>query len=212
MRLHRNSGKPDWIRIPPSSRNRWQRLAAATHGIVTPGNVFSIIGLVLVIAGLILLAQREFVAGVILVAIGRLADLADGQSADKTGTKSPLGEIVDASFDKIGAILAIIVFAVCGLAPVLIMAVIAVQNISNIMYSYIARRRKVPLHPSAAGKISTAGQWLVFLLFIVAAANGGIWPAVAYSIAGMAIGLGLYASVGYARAALGPVRQSRPRP
>ncbi|HEX5797672.1 MAG TPA: hypothetical protein VFX86_04770 [Candidatus Saccharimonadales bacterium] len=44
MNLHRAGRVPDWEKVPEGRRNRWQKLAAKTKGVITPGNaVFSAI-------------------------------------------------------------------------------------------------------------------------------------------------------------------------
>jgi phosphatidylglycerophosphate synthase len=198
MQLHRTTGRPDWEDIPAAQRTHWQRMAASTHGVVTPANIVSLLGLLLVISGLICLLYHQYVACLVLVVIGRLADIADGAIAQKTRTKSPIGEAVDAAMDKIVALLALGAFAAAHIAPLWVLIVIAIQNISNVVFAYAARRRGNALHPSASGKLATAGQWVALALFIVAAASGNGYQ-IAMIVADLTIGLGLYASVEYAR-------------
>jgi phosphatidylglycerophosphate synthase len=196
MQLHRTTGRPDWEYIPAPARTYWQRAAAATNGFVTPANLCSLLGLAVSIAGLITIMRHRHLTGAVLLAIGRLADLADGLIAARTGTKSPLGEIVDASIDKIVAALALCTIFVAGLAPWLIVGAIALQQTLNTIISYIARQRRVSLHPSMSGKIATALQWLTLIAFIVL---GQRWHTVTFSIALVTIALSFYATIHYAR-------------
>lgn len=167
MDLHRVDKKPDWQKVEMTQWNIWQKLAATTGGIVTIGNFFSVIGLVTVAVGLWLVLKYHagLLAGIVL-ALGRICDLLDGWLADKTGTKSPLGELLDATFDKIavfGTVLALLFsgqtnswLVLVLLIPHILVAVVAVT-------AYIHKRR---LHVSRLGKISMAFGWIFLLLSI----------------------------------------------
>lgn len=175
MQLHRASKKPDWEHVAPRHRNRWQRLAAATHGIVTPANLISLLGFLLVVAGLLLLLRHRLWEGALLVVAGRLADLADGFVAQRVRTKSPLGEAVDATIDKLGALLALGAFAIADLAPLWVLTAIALLNIVNTTVSLAARRHGTVIHPSAAGKQATAAQWMLLALYIGTSQTTADW-------------------------------------
>src|SRR4051794_15939162 len=98
--LH-HASEADWKRLPAAERNSWQRLAARTQGIVTPANLISLGGAAVVFYGLYLIAHSQIVTGILTVLAGRAADIIDGYIAHRTGTKSPLGEAVDVTIDKI---------------------------------------------------------------------------------------------------------------
>src|SRR5258708_6783173 len=101
MRLHTPYTNPGW-KIDPTAANFWQRFALQTNGVVTPGNILSISGLVLVVWGAWLLGSGErWTAGVALVTAGRFFDVLDGYTAELTGTKSRLGAMVDVACDKL---------------------------------------------------------------------------------------------------------------
>jgi phosphatidylglycerophosphate synthase len=199
MKLHHHSGKPDWEMIAPAERTPWQRLAANTRGFVTPANVVSLVGLGLVLLGLAVLVKHRYIAGLWLIVIGRLCDIIDGAIADRSGTKSPLGEVVDAGFDKLGALGVLIVFGVEHIVPWWAIIGIGIQNAANAIIGFVGHHRKLSVHPVRAGKISTACEWLAFFCFILAAAYGSAWAWPAYGILGAALVLGLVSTSVYAR-------------
>lgn len=208
MDLHRTGKLADWTHVNPGQRNGWQKLASQTHGILTPGNAISCLGLGLVFAGLAAIVMHLYLSGVILLTVGRLADILDGILAQRTGTKSPLGEAVDAGFDKIGALASLIVLAVEGLLPWPVAVVIGLQSIANILLALYARSKKSVIHPSRIGKLSAVGIWAVILLFAlckplqdysVSFANG--LKDFCYVFAIAAIAFSLMATYGYAKSA-----------
>ena len=159
MSLHRTGKFPDWEKVPRSQQNRWQRIAAKTHGIVTPGNAVSLTGALLVGAGLRDINRGRKTRGTILVGAGRMLDLGDGFTADATGTKSPTGEGVDAVIDKAEA-LGLFVLARKGIVPMDRAIAIGTQNVANIALSVVGKTRGVEMHPSRGGKDGVMGQWL----------------------------------------------------
>ncbi len=178
MRLHKTEAQADWFYVAPQDRNRWQNAAAASKGILTPGNAITAAGALLVLVGLIQLSENVTQGAILLIAFGRFADLADGFIADKTGTKSPLGEAVDASADKLLAFAAVITLLVSGLVPVLILAVIILQNVLNSLISIYGRAKSSTIHPTRSGKLAAAATWaaIVFYLFYYFFKDAGAGP------------------------------------
>lgn len=162
--MHR-SKTADWENTKGEDRNIWQKLAFRSYGTLTPANFVSLIGAVLAVYGLILIMNSEIVSGLLLVAIGRVADLLDGLIAEYTKTKSPLGEMIDAVADKLVIAFAIIVFAALELVPWPIIALIALQNIFTGLAVIIGRLRNVKIHPSKYGKYSTALAWVTLIFY-----------------------------------------------
>ena len=203
MKLHRTSGQPDWAGIDKSKYNFWQLLAAKTSGVITPGNIVTIVGLVLVIAGFIALVRQDYWLALTLVMVGRGLDLVDGWLAELTQTKSPLGEIMDATVDKLETIGVIIVLAVTEIAPRWVLAALAVPHVMIAIISILVRIQGKGLHPSRVGKVSMALLWLAVGGFIVLSIfNVATVGAAAYVAMWLAVSLGLYALAGYAREAL----------
>lgn len=166
MKLHR-AVRSDWSDIPPQQRTIWQRWAAGSRGFITPGNIVSLIGAALVVRGLFYLGEGRLVDGIWTIIIGRFADILDGMVADYTKTKSPLGEIVDASVDKTLLVLALFVLLDKHLLPLLVGIVMAVHAVYNIVVAYIARTLKINLHPSRAGKLCAAIEWVCVGLYLL---------------------------------------------
>lgn len=199
MKLHHTSGSPDWENIPPEARNRWQRVAAGTQGIVTLPNFLSVVGFGLVAAGLWCIVQGNVLGGTGLVAAGRLCDILDGMVAASTGTKSPLGEATDAGFDKLSAITALIVLGVEHIVPRWAVAIIGAQNMTNVIIGIIGRHRRLLVHPVRTGKIATALEWAAFLCFIMTTGTSAMWQWPAYILTGAALLLGIHATISYRR-------------
>lgn len=201
MKLHRVEGKSDWSDVPPERRNGWQRLAARTGGIITIGNVFSLLGLVSAPVGLLFAARQQFVAAVVVLALGRVCDLLDGWLADKTGTKSPLGEKIDASFDKIVTAAVLIGLVMLEALPGLLAVLLAAPHILIALLALGAFARGKQFHPSRIGKLSMAAVWLAILTFLILQAlrapdEGYVWV-LALGAFWLAVGLGLAALIGY---------------
>lgn len=159
MSLHRAGKMPDWEKIPESQRNGWQKLAAKTRGVVTPGNIVSWTGAVLVGAGLYQVAKGNKKLGGALVIAGRGCDLGDGKAADMTGTKGPVGEATDAGLDKAEAIAALVTLAVAGIMDKDRAVSVGTQNLANIALGMISRIKDQEVHPSRSGKDGTMAQW-----------------------------------------------------
>lgn len=165
MKLHR-ALRSDWSEVAPQQRTLWQRCAAGSHGVITPGNLITLIGAILVLRGLYDLAHAQLITGVAMLLIGRMADILDGMVADYTKTKSPLGEAVDAATDKVLTILALYVLLDKQLMPVIVGSVMALHAVYNIAVSTVARRLHVSLHPSSTGKLSALFEWACVGLYV----------------------------------------------
>jgi len=167
MKLHR-AIRSDWSNIAPQQRSILQRWAAGSRGIITPGNLITFIGAALVIGGLYELSEGRLISGASMIIIGRLADILDGMVADYTKTKSPVGEAVDASIDKILIIAALYVFLNKHLLPLPIGVVMAVHAVYSTGVTTVANRLHVHLHPSRAGKLGALFEWVCVGLYLLA--------------------------------------------
>lgn len=165
--LHRSMHRSDWGSLDSSEWNIWQKIAAHTFGIITPGNVVSCGGALLVAIGLIHLTNEVTLWGVLFVAIGRAADAVDGFVADKTGTKSMVGEAIDSTMDKLVAGAALITVYIHELLPAVVIALIAVHTIANSVIAIIGRLRRIEIHPSLYGKLATFLIWVTILMYLV---------------------------------------------
>lgn len=165
--LHISHNKSDWDTLNPKSWNKWQKLASITKGVVTPGNIVSCGGALLVIVGFVQLTEEITLSGLLLVAIGRLADAVDGYIADKTGTKSLVGEAIDSIMDKLVATIALIIIIAFGLLPIIVTIVIAAHTIANSLIAVIGKFRRIQMHPSLKGKLATFLIWLTILGYLL---------------------------------------------
>lgn len=95
-----NVASGEWELVPPHEQNVCQRVASATNGWVTPGNVISGIGAALTITGLLKYEKGDRTIGTALVGIGRVLDVVDGKVAKISGTRGNIGAVLDAGLDK----------------------------------------------------------------------------------------------------------------
>lgn len=200
MDLHRTTAQPEWELTPVHKRSAIQKLAAATHGIVTPPNVITVLGLGLVVYGLAEILQQHLWFGILWVIIGRLLDIADGVAAQATHTKSPLGELFDATSDKVGTFLTIVVFVMAGIVPWWAALLLALPQLLIAALILYKKRSRQGVHPTRQGKLSMATLWAsVAGLFLVTALHGPLWLIVLTAIAStLSIILGYYALWQYA--------------
>jgi len=203
MNLHRTTGKPDWESIKVSQHNGFQKVAAATNGIITPANVITVIGLGIVIYGLILILNQQYWWGLILLAVGRLLDIVDGVVANSTGTKSPLGELMDAAVDKIGTLLTIIVLFIAASEQWWAILLILIPQLITPFVTLYKKKKNVEIHPTRQGKLSMATAWVGIVgLFVMKATEGASFaPALSVIVFGFVIVsfiLGVYALWQYA--------------
>jgi phosphatidylglycerophosphate synthase len=162
MDLHRQDGVPEWETIQPDEWNEWQIRAHETNGWDTPGNRESLKGLIATTSGLYMLTRRSKLAkllGVGLVGYGRYSDIKDGKKADATGTKSPLGESIDAGIDKVLIGFASASSIYTKAISTVEVTSIGVGQVANVVLTGIAKIRNREIHPGHAGKIGTFGLW-----------------------------------------------------
>lgn len=171
MNLHRTLGIADWHDTAHADQSRVQRIAAWSKGVITPGNLISLVGLILVIAGCVLIAQSHYWYGGLVILVGRLLDILDGHVADKTGTKGPVGELVDASFDKIGTVATIITLFVAQIAAWPLLIALLIPQVAITLFTGLKRAQGHPLHPSLLGKLSMAAVWVAITGLVTAKAT-----------------------------------------
>jgi phosphatidylglycerophosphate synthase len=201
MDLHRAGSAPDWEQKADDDWNYWQRAAAASGGILTPGNFLTGLGLVITIWGLVLLGEDHFVTGTIALAVGRFCDIADGWAAGTTGTKNPFGETLDALVDKLATFLTLIVFFVLSIAPRSAIILLVLPQLAGAVAVLYHRRRKTRLHPAVAGKLGMAFAWFSLIGFTLSHGVGNTASEALYVsawvLAGISVSLSGYAALGY---------------
>lgn len=152
MNEHRSGSVPDWEEKDRSEWNVFQKVAAKTRGIVTPGNFVSTAGLVAVCHGLYQFTNGNKLAGAIEIGAGFAADAVDGYAADWTGTKSPLGKGVDAGFDKFKIGATLYALYVGDVLPWYTVATVGAQNVANTAFTLAAMKKGIEMQPEATGK------------------------------------------------------------
>jgi len=176
LSLHRSDKQPDWLKVPEVDRNQWQKLALRTSGIVTPGNIITLIGFGVAITGIVMMLASHFWWAIILLTIGRLLDIADGVVADRTGTKSPLGEFLDAAVDKIVTGLTVLGLFIAQTAPCWLLLLFLLPHAIIPIIVFAARAKKIEIHPSRLGKTAMLIVWIAVPLILLVNALGLDWP------------------------------------
>jgi phosphatidylglycerophosphate synthase len=200
MDLHR-SKKPDWERIDAAHYTWLQGLAASSGGLVTVGNLVTVVGFSIVLIGMNEIIDQNYWLALSALIIGRFLDVVDGWAADLTQTKSPLGELLDAGLDKVGTIMTIVILYSYRVAPWWILLALALPHICITTITFISIHLKKHLHPSTRGKISMATAWLSLLGFVsirgAYLSRHSILSIMTYTVACISIGIGLSATIGY---------------
>lgn len=160
MNLHR-AAIPDWEKCEHSELTRTQKIAKYTGGIVTPGNVITLLGATIAVSGLIDIKNGDTKKGTFKLGVGRVFDILDGFVADKTGTKSPVGEFADASVDKLVTLATLRVMRKRGIISELTYKHILGQNVANTAITAVATLIGAEVHPSKSGKHAMAAQGMV---------------------------------------------------
>lgn len=160
MNLHRAQKLPDWKLEPPESLNYFQKIAEATNGILTPGNLVTSVGLYLVYKGAQDLNNDKILSGTLKIGFGRLMDYFDGLLAHITRTKSFVGEAFDATTDKTTLVLVGSPLYKKNLIPRNKLDLVFAQNAINVAYTMKAKNEGKEIHPSKYGKLATAAQWI----------------------------------------------------
>lgn len=213
MNLHRAGSKPQWDGVPSKKRNTWQDLAVSTNGILTPGNALTILGFAMVLSGLMYILQEQYWLGAVYIGIGRLLDIADGQAAEYTKTKSPLGEQLDAGFDKLATVLILIALPAASVLPWSLAIALLAPHVAIAAYSAYRIAHFQQLHPSKFGKISMALAWVSLVALLVghavAADKTTVLHIIGYITAASSIAYGVAAFWHYVNT--GNTGQSKPK-
>lgn len=194
MNLHRIDGMPDWEKRTQAQHNIFQKVAARTGGVISPGNAVTLLGLLVVSYGLVLLTHGHLGVGLLFIAAGRMLDVVDGAVADITGTKSPLGELFDVVVDKLETLLVVIVLIIMSHLYWLLIAALIVPQVLIPLVTFYKNQRGISLHPSLTGKLSMAGTWFGLVGILGLQVFGPSLPLVTavYVITGLTLVLGIY--------------------
>lgn len=149
----------EWETVPLSEQNIHQRIARKTFGIVTVANVVTLAGAETTRRGINIFVQGDYMKGVILIAIGRGADLVDGAIAKKTGTLSKMGAGVDAGSDKVLSIYVVVMFNAYGIISDSYTYTLIFQQLRIVKENArILRDGKEP-NPNENGKHAMTATW-----------------------------------------------------
>jgi phosphatidylglycerophosphate synthase len=158
MNLHRSDKLPDWEKVDPEKHNSWQKIAKKTNGLITPGNLVTVAGAAFVVSGAKDINDKKDKKGLAKLTIGRIADLADGYVADKTGTKSSKGEALDAFVDSAEMIAFLPLMVKKEYLPLRTGIIYGLHKAINAGATAIAKRDDLELHTSWAGKRAEAAR------------------------------------------------------
>lgn len=167
MQMHRVKVKPDWDYVNEPERNSWQKMAAATNGMATPGNMITLLALALVLAGSVLLLDRIYIVGFVMIAIGRALDFVDGTVAERTKTKGPLGEALDSTADKLAFLVVFAVFITESIMPIALLVGLLLLQLANSVVVIAKKLRGINVHTTRYGKIEAAMLWVTIGVFSV---------------------------------------------
>jgi phosphatidylglycerophosphate synthase len=166
--MHELHKRAEWYPVPEAKRTGVQRLAARTQGVITPANGISLVGAVITIIGLTLFYQQRYSIGLLLVGVGRICDILDGQIARKTHTSSPFGEGLDAGFDKLVVLIACILLVASHVLPWELAVVLLILQSVIAGLALVVRHDGTGIHPTRVGKYAMFGLWMAIGLFMLA--------------------------------------------
>ena len=170
MPLHRAKNN-DWDTVSFDKRSVLQQIAAKSNGVITVPNFITLIGGGLVCYGLFFLLgdvnHIDILRATVLIALGRLLDIADGYVAEWTKTKSPFGEALDVSVDKITLLIVASVLLAKNLLPVWVLLAMLSHSIYNSILSFAAYIKNNRFHPSFVGKMAVWFEWVSITIFLV---------------------------------------------
>lgn len=169
MNLHTAPENPAWEVLPPEEQNRWQKIAGATDGLITPANLLGIASVPVFFKGA-LDYSKDRTKGLKLMAGALATDLIDGKIAEITGTKSKFGAGVDAVRDKVAGLAGLWAITKRGDMPKEVGGAIALHHSINSIISTVAWSKGSQLSPSKEGKEAIAMESGAVALFALSAA------------------------------------------
>jgi cardiolipin synthase (CMP-forming) len=122
-----------------------------------------------------LMAEKNYLAALVFIALIWISDLLDGYFARKRNEISELGKIIDPLADKISVITIIIVMLVQGMIPLWYVIIVILRDIMILAGgSYLNIRRNILLQSNWTGKIAvfTIGLTLFCSILINSAKLG----------------------------------------
>ncbi len=215
LKSHQASKIPDWEKegVDPLKWNIWQKIAAKTHGIITPGNAVTLLGASLSAAGIKDITHDHKLRGVVELALGGVFDRVDGSVADKTRTKGPVGEALDATTDNIIVAYSVASLVRAGIVPRRSAYAMGGLGLVKSGIALASKSRHREVHPDWIGKFAMGFQRTAFVLHVtesMAADNdmetAATWLGRAANTSTvLSVGLGVVATARYGRDTFGPL-------
>jgi phosphatidylglycerophosphate synthase len=165
--LHRSGTRPQWEEEPEEG-NIWQKTAALTHGVLTPGNLVTWTGVELTRRGLNNIERGRYVKGILQLVAGGVCDVGDGEFAEATKTKSPFGEANDAAADKFAIGWALRMLTRKKIVPKAAAVAIGAQNAANAALTVTGKALHREMHVGRSGKDTMALQRTAIGAYVVA--------------------------------------------
>ena len=156
---HLNERQNDWDGLADHELNFWQRVAKKTRGIITAANAVTMAGTVMVMNGLMDISQGNKGLGVAKIGAGRLADVADGEIAHRTGTKGNVGRVLDPTVDMVQLGVALPVLVSSDVMPIAAAAIVGIPKLATALGSATAFVRGQEINVPEEAKLGTAALW-----------------------------------------------------
>lgn len=160
--MNRSGDEAEWHSVPPNDWGPAQRFADEHGEWATPANLVTVIGAAATGAGLAMMCSNDpstNLKGLAAIGFGRLMDIADGKIASWTGTKTPIGEKLDAGVDTALMVGALGVLMLSGILPESQGWATAAVTATKMGFTAIAGYKGNEIHVTRAGKLSVFGLW-----------------------------------------------------
>jgi cardiolipin synthase len=141
---------------------------------LTVPNIITLARILLTPLFIILLIQKHYHMALGIFVLAGLSDMADGLIARRWQQRSPLGTFLDPLADKLLMCSSFVTLAIYHLIPSWLAVIVISRDLVLILGVVLFKLVNFPVvvHPSLAGKLSTATQvTTVFLVLVVTAWN-----------------------------------------
>jgi len=150
----------------------------ATDRVLTVPNAISAARLVLVPVFAVLLARRQDVAALVVLAVSGVSDWLDGVVARRLGQVSRLGQVLDPAADRLFIVVTIVALAWRGVVPWWLVAALVARDLAlGVVQLVVVRAGWQPLPVHLAGKTATLMLLYAFPLLLLAELAGPGAPA-----------------------------------
>lgn len=137
-------------------------------------NLISLLRLLLIVPVVMLLAQRQFAAALLLFTVAGASDAIDGFLARRYGWSTPLGGLLDPLADKAMMVSSFVVLTWLGLVPLWLLVAVVLRDVvivfGGVAYNYWVE--KVRARPSWISKLNTLLQIVLVMALMF---DQGVW-------------------------------------